>query len=575
MATLDTSRGLVAGSIVTGDAGHLTPAKLKGVLDGMIDEIADEIDAVSGATPALVAIDATVVVAEAWATAQLAADNAHGLIYFVPAGATVYVDVPSQKATIDEALDAVARWIPAPDSSIVIRIASGIYTRDMQLTTNGNGEIVVDHPFGNRLSIQAASGYGALTFSSLGTITNTGSGNHSVVVNVTNASSVAVGDWLRISATTGTGDHYTLRGFWEVTGKATNAITLKVTDKRTSWNATTVSAMTVQKVPVLFKFTNPSGSEFYGLDVRTSLGDASGIGSALNGFSAIGLVGPNSGSANSGIRVSYGAKLYSASGSINVGNFGRNGIWCFGASHTYLDAAAVTNCGTTGLAFLEGANGQIIRTIANGCVVGISATTGAAVSASQTVVCGNTRGFDAADRGGGISAGSCICWGNATGFRAQQGGFGSVASATFGYNTTGCKVEVSGGRISVASISNTSNTTDYNPVLNLLDGDSLIYDASGPTLLGVGGNTLFVTATAVLDFPSIAAGATAELPMTVTGATVGCAVALGTTAAWNAGLVVTGVCTTLNTVTVRVANITGSAIDPTSKTVRATCILLT
>lgn len=438
--------------------------------------------------------DADVVHVGNYANAQAAADAAHGRLFFIPAGESVTVTVPGQKATIDEALDAVARWVPGPDSLIIISIASGTYTRDMSLTTNGNGEIVIDHPLGNRLQIKAASGYGTLTFSSLGTITNTGAGNHSVEITLSSAATVSVGDWIRITSTTGTGDHYTIRGFWEVTAKASNTITIKVTDRRAAWNATTVSAMTLYRVPVLFKYTNPPGTEFYGIDIRTCLGDAGGITgvAANNGFAAIGLVGPASGLANSGVRVSYGAKLYSASGSLNIANFGRNGVWAFGNSQTYLDQAAITNCSTTGMAFLESANGQIIRSIVSGCsATGISATTGAALSASSVVVCGNDRGFDAANRGGGIEAGTAVIWGNATGFRAQHGGFGSVSGATLGYNTTALKVEVTGGRISAPSVTNTSNTTNADPAVNTKNGDALIYDATGPTTLQISGNDVY------------------------------------------------------------------------------------
>lgn len=78
------------------------------------------------------------------------------------------------------------------------------------------------------------------------------------------------------------------------------------------------------------------------------------------------------------------------------------------------------------------------------------------------------------------------------------------------------------------------------------------------------------TATAALDFGSIAAGATAELTISVTGATTGAAVALGPPAALEAGLVATGYVSAAGTVTVRLHNTTGGAIDPAAATWRAT-----
>lgn len=80
------------------------------------------------------------------------------------------------------------------------------------------------------------------------------------------------------------------------------------------------------------------------------------------------------------------------------------------------------------------------------------------------------------------------------------------------------------------------------------------------------------SATATLDFPSIAAGAVATLTITVTGAVAGDTVSLGAPATLEAGLMFTGIVTAANTVTVRVHNTTAGAIDPASATWRATVI---
>lgn len=79
-----------------------------------------------------------------------------------------------------------------------------------------------------------------------------------------------------------------------------------------------------------------------------------------------------------------------------------------------------------------------------------------------------------------------------------------------------------------------------------------------------------MTATATLDFPSIAAGATANLTITVSGAAVGDSVHLGPPATLEAGLVATAYVSAASTVTVRLANVTTGAIDPASATWRAT-----
>ena len=91
--------------------------------------------------------------------------------------------------------------------------------------------------------------------------------------------------------------------------------------------------------------------------------------------------------------------------------------------------------------------------------------------------------------------------------------------------------------------------------------------------LTVGASTKLLkllSATATLDFGSIAAAATGTLTITVTGALVGDAVAIGLPSSPAAGIVFYGYVSATNTVTIRAMNITGSAVDPASGTYRAT-----
>lgn len=86
------------------------------------------------------------------------------------------------------------------------------------------------------------------------------------------------------------------------------------------------------------------------------------------------------------------------------------------------------------------------------------------------------------------------------------------------------------------------------------------------------GDLGFLTATATLDFGSISAAASADLTITVTGATAGDAVLLGLPAAPTAGIVFFGFVSATNTVTVRAMNITSGGVDPASASYRATVI---
>lgn len=78
------------------------------------------------------------------------------------------------------------------------------------------------------------------------------------------------------------------------------------------------------------------------------------------------------------------------------------------------------------------------------------------------------------------------------------------------------------------------------------------------------------SATATLNFGSIAPAEQADITITVTGASVGDSVSLGLPAAPTSGIVFNAWVSASNTVTIRATNITAAAIDPASATYRAT-----
>ena len=79
-----------------------------------------------------------------------------------------------------------------------------------------------------------------------------------------------------------------------------------------------------------------------------------------------------------------------------------------------------------------------------------------------------------------------------------------------------------------------------------------------------------LSATAALDFASIAAAASADLTIAVPGAAVNDAVSLGLPAAPTAGLVFQAFVSAADTVTVRATNIAAAPVDAASATYRAT-----
>lgn len=73
-----------------------------------------------------------------------------------------------------------------------------------------------------------------------------------------------------------------------------------------------------------------------------------------------------------------------------------------------------------------------------------------------------------------------------------------------------------------------------------------------------------LSATATLDFPSIPANSTAQLTVAVVGAALGDAVSLAPPSGLENGLISMGRVTAVDTVSVRLANVTTAAIDPAS-----------
>jgi hypothetical protein len=118
----------------------------------------------------------------------------------------------------------------------------------------------------------------------------------------------------------------------------------------------------------------------------------------------------------------------------------------------------------------------------------------------------------------------------------------------------------SGMRIKIA----TSQTTQA--VVATLKGD-LSTTLAGSLSVGGGASlSKILPASAILDFPSIAAGGQQELTISVTGAAAGAMVSLGPPSGLEAGVIVAARVSASGVVTVCAANITGSPIDPASAT---------
>jgi hypothetical protein len=153
---------------------------------------------------------------------------------------------------------------------------------------------------------------------------------------------------------------------------------------------------------------------------------------------------------------------------------------------------------------------------------------------------------------------------NADYFRLAN--FVGLGWASAGSDATGTDTQISRSSAGVLRIGTTS--------ANAL-GSLLLTNLTASGTLQVGGGTVVVnilSATATLDFGSIGSNATETLTITVTGAVAGDSVFLGCPAGLDAGLVFCASVTAADTVTVRMHNSTGGAVDPASATFRATVI---
>jgi hypothetical protein len=110
---------------------------------------------------------------------------------------------------------------------------------------------------------------------------------------------------------------------------------------------------------------------------------------------------------------------------------------------------------------------------------------------------------------------------------------------------------------------------------NISSGTGILtVDTGTQTLVAVDSATVpsYLAASNALNFPSIAAGACGEMTMALAGAAAGDSVAPGWPANLENGLIGNMRVSANNTVTVRVCNLSGTAVDPAAATFRATIV---
>ena len=424
-------------------------------------------------------------------------------------------------------------------NTLTVNFVAGTYTfaqRTEFLVTNGN-----------KLIINGATPT-ALTYSSLGTITSMGAGDHSVTINVTDASSVNTNDFITFKPTDATTDSVgVFGGIWQVINKVGNSITFKNTAQVASIvSATITGGVTINKInTILYYNTN------IGLYIRNQLG---AISSNSSGFKNLAIVSDRSGSSSgAGVYLEYGASV-NLSGEFGIYNFSGSGIYGLYQGLLNATGVCVSNCGSSGVYALNGSTFQTVRMQSTGNGnYGFVSSVNSNISGSQSNGSGNTSGY------GSLANSAIICnyaiakYNTNYGFTCRSNSFldanrGKADNNEYGIHAfQGSYVRGTGATIS-------SNTT-YN--YQEEDGTCYIDGAVLPTKS---------RAEKVHNFATISAQTVATTTISVPGVSIGDVVALGWNGADVAGLVLTARASSTDTITIYAANITGGSITVGNRT---------
>lgn len=487
-------------------------------------------------------------------TAQAAADLLHGETYIVPAGQTVTVAVPSQQATIQLALAAIAKWQVQQGGviQIVVAKAASPYVY--------NAAIVFDHPFGRQIQIKASAGGTAYTFSSLVSIGNAGAGNHSVVLTLSSVTGLSVGRYLRLINPTGTGNFRKLAGFWKITDITGSDITLLNTDQRATFGATSLAGCSLLLPPVQIDFSGFSVSgEFYGLEVRQDLGTQ-----ILVGWDQIALVGDGATAASNGVGVLDGVRFSVGDGRSTAGlciaNWKRNGLWVFRQAQITATGLVISSCGSNGVNCILDGQADITTSVSTGNVAqGFAAVDGGAVNVASSTAAGNTNGFYCNNAGARMVAVNAKAGDNITAsFYALNGGVIDAAGANSIGSGNAYFCGPGGRMYAHGATTDLSSPNDFYPPkdTNGPQGRAIWTAASAPAIV-----TGVLTTVKTVTFGTIGAHAQATDDVTLTGVdttyvpTVSCI--NGITAGFDVRADVTGA----NTVRLTATNLTAGSLS--------------
>jgi len=377
------------------------------------------------------------------------------------------LNVPSQYSTIQAALDSIRDAFIPNNVTVTIQVASGTYTH--------TSPIVIQHPCGSQIQIIGATPV-TTTLTGVGTITGS-AGNWSVPLQVESASGIAVGDYVIVKDTSGTDDHYALRGVWEVMGVSGNTVTVKNTHRGSSFPSFTVSGGTVVALKTILKFNGCSGIVAYDsclgylnnvAIVGNLTSDTRGIaagkiseGQAEEGVGAV-VCGDNVGVSSFHIGLLAMGGTIHASGVASCGNSN----WGFRAVYTgsiYAESSTANGNGTVGFQVFHGGNIRASNATANGNGdTGFLALYSGSINANNAVANGNVFYGFIAQTSGSILASYAVANNNGyAGFLAGPSGsiYANYATAN-GNGSYGFWTRYAGDIYATNSTAS-GNSTDY------------------------------------------------------------------------------------------------------------------
>jgi len=355
------------------------------------------------------------------------------------------LNVPSQYSTIQAALDSIRDAFIPSNVTVTIQVDSGTYTH--------TSPIVIQHPCGSQIRIIGATPV-TTTLTGVGTISGS-AGNWSVPLQVESASGIAVGDYVIVKNTSGTDDHYALRGVWEVTGVSGNTVTIKNTHRKSTFPTFTVSGGTVVALKTILKFNGCSGIVAYDscLGYLNNVAIIGNLSSDTRGivagkiFETQAKEGKGAVVCGSNVGVSsFVVGLYALSGTIHAQNVASSGNIDVGFYATYSGSII--------------APGSIASGNGSG---GFYATSSGSIIASYSTASGNGSGGLATLYSGSIVATYSIASGNGSvGFYAALSGSIAAINSTASGNSTDYKAE----RMGCIYVYGYQGSPTFSPALN-------------------------------------------------------------------------------------------------------------